>query len=462
MPARRRLHSLRVRWLAATLAAMAVALGLAGLLLHSLFQDHVRRQFQTTLVQQLDQLTGRLEFDASGQASIDPATLTDPRWSQPYSGLYWQLDEVGAASETLGEQRSRSLWDDRLHPIQDAPADGQVHVHPGTGPRQTALLQVERAVFSADAPTRRWRLVVAGDLADVNEASERFAQVLVLSLLGLGILLSMAALAQVSIGLAPLRALQRALTELREGRMQRLEGAFPDEVQPLIDDFNGVLDRNAEVVERARTQAGNLAHALKTPLAVLDQAASLPQAPESDSLARLVHDQVHLARRHIDWHLKRARVAAAQRLPGQRTPVAPVLDGLLRVLARVHEARHLDLGREDVPGDWAFAGEEQDLQEMLGNLMDNACLWARTQVHVGVVKTGGQLEISVEDDGPGIAPERRQAALARGVRLDETTPGSGLGLAIVADLAGLYGGRLALEESACGGLKARISLPATP
>ena len=149
MPARRRLHSLRVRWLAATLAAMAVALGLAGLLLHSLFQDHVRRQFQTTLVQQLDQLTGRLEFDASGQASIDPATLTDPRWSQPYSGLYWQLDEVGAASETLGEQRSRSLWDDRLHPIQDAPADGQVHVHPGTGPRQTALLRAAAAAGCA-------------------------------------------------------------------------------------------------------------------------------------------------------------------------------------------------------------------------------------------------------------------------------------------------------------------------
>ncbi|MFP8781216.1 sensor histidine kinase [Hydrogenophaga sp. RWCD_12] len=459
MPTWRRTLSLRGRWLAATLAAMAVALALAGLFLHRLFQDHVMRQFQATLVQQLDQLTARLEFDASGQATIDPARLSDPRWQRPYSGLYWQLDEAGTTSENQGFLRSRSLWDDRLHPEADTPADGQVHVHQDTGPRGSTLLLVERTVFSADTPQRHWRLVVAGDLQEVTAASARFARVLAMSLLALGLLLALAALAQVAVGLAPLRALQRALTDLREGRTQRLQGAFPAEVQPLIDDFNGVLDRNAEVVERARTQAGNLAHALKTPLAVLDQAASSPAG--TTPLAVLVKDQVGLARRHIDWHLKRSRVAAAQRLPGQRTPLAPVVDGLLRLLARVHAGRHLDLGCDDIPAEWAFAGEEQDLQEMLGNLMDNACLWARTQVHVGAELRGDRLEITVDDDGPGIAPEQRQAALSRGVRLDEATPGSGLGLAIVAELANLYGGALALEDGATGGLRARISLPAT-
>ena len=459
MPWRRAL-SLRVRWLAATLAALAVALVLAGVFLHSLFQDHVLRQFQSTLTQQLDQLTARLEFDAAGQASIDPAQLSDPRWHRPYSGLYWQLDEVGAPADAQGALRSRSLWDDRLRPEPDVPADGPLHVHRGTGPRDAPLLLVERSVYPADAPQRRWRLVVAGDLQEATAASDRFARVLALSLLGLGLLLALAALAQVAVGLAPLRALQRALTALREGRTARLQGQFPAEVQPLIDDFNRVLDRNAEVVERARTQAGNLAHALKTPLAVLDQAASRADGPDPAPLAALVRDQVGRARRHIDWHLARARVAASQRLPGQRTPLAPVLAGLLRVMAKVHAERALRLDCTDIPADWAFAGEEQDLQEMLGNLLDNACLWARTRVRVEARLDGGQLQVVVEDDGPGIAPEQRQAVLARGVRLDEATPGSGLGLAIVADLVALYGGALALEAGSAGGLLARISLPA--
>jgi signal transduction histidine kinase len=456
----RRAVSLRVRWLAATLAATAIALVLAGLFLHSLFQDHVLRQFQTTLTQQLDQITARLEFDVAGQASIDPARLSDPRWDRPYSGLYWQLDALGSAPEAPGNLRSRSLWDDRLALIPDTPADGQLHVHRGTGPGNASLLLVERTVYPDELPQRRWRLAVAGDLAEVTAASDRFARVLALALLGLGLLLSLAALAQVSVGLAPLRALQRALADLRTGRSPRLQGAFPAEVQPLIDDLNGVLDRNAEVVERARTQAGNLAHALKTPLAVLEQAAARPDATGHPGLPALVKEQTGIARRHIDWHLKRSRVAAAGRVPGHRAALAPVVAGLMRVLARVHAERGLTLGADDMPAGWAFAGEEQDLQEMLGNLMDNACQWARSRVHVGAGLEGDRLAITVEDDGPGIDPAQRQAAMARGVRLDETTPGSGLGLAIVNDLATLYGGSLALEQADAGGLRARLSLPA--
>jgi signal transduction histidine kinase len=460
MPAWHKALSLRVRWLTATLAAMSVALLLAGVFLHSLFQNHVLRQFEITLTQQLDQLTARLEFDTAGQAFVDPENLSDPRWQRPYSGLYWQLDELGAPADAQGALRSRSLWDDRLRTEPDTPADGQVHVHHGTGPRDAALLMVERTVYMVDLPQRRWRLVVAGDLQEVTAASDRFARVLALALLGLGLLLALAALAQVSVGLAPLRALQRALADLREGRSQRLQGAFPAEVQPLIDDLNGVLERNAEVVERARTQAGNLAHALKTPLAVLEQAAGRTDAAGQAALPALVKDQTGIARRHIDWHLKRSRVAASQRLPGHRTPLAPVVAGLVRVLARVHAERQLRLDVADMPADAAFAGEEQDLQEMLGNLMDNACQWARSRVQVGARRQGDRLELTVEDDGPGIAPGQRQAVLERGVRLDETTPGSGLGLAIVADLAALYGGTLALEDGAQGGLRARLSLPA--
>lgn len=458
---RRAAASLRVRLLLATLAAITVALVLAGVLLHSLFRDHVLRQFEQTLTQQLDQLTARLEFDAQGGASIDPLSLSDPRWQRPYSGLYWQLDEPGGSGDT--GQRSRSLWDDRLDLTGEAPADGQLRVHPATGPQGVAMLMVERSVHSAETPQRHWRLAVAGDLKEVTEASDRFARVLALSLLALGLLLVLAAVAQVSVGLSPLQALQRALGDLRGGRAQRLQGRFPAEVQPLIDDFNGVLERNAEVIARARTQAGNLAHALKTPLAVLEQAASTSEtAPdEGPALARLVHEQVALAQRHIDWHLARARVAATQRVPGQHTALAPVIEGLLRVMRRVHAERALEIVCEPVRSAWAFAGEEQDLQEILGNLIDNACLWARSRVTVRAQLDGARLVVEIEDDGPGIAPSQRQAVLERGVRLDESTPGSGLGLAIVSDLLALYGGSLALEPGLSCGLRARIELPAT-
>lgn len=452
-------HSLRMRLLAATVVALALALVLAGIFLSGLFRTHVLHQFQTTLTQQLDQLTARLEFDPAGQPLIDPQTLSDPRWQKPYSGLYWQIDRLGADGQTRsGVLRSRSLWDTGLALDADALVDGDLHVHQGTGPQGASLLMLERTVRTAEHPGTRWRLMVAGDLQETSQAVDRFTGVLVASLAGLGVLLVLAALAQVAVGLSPLHTLQRALVGVREGRVQRLQGQFPAEVQPLIHDFNSVLDRNTEVVARARTQAGNLAHALKTPLAVMHQAASAG-TPDAE-LARLVLEQVGLSRRHIDWHLAHARVAASQRLPGLRTPLGPAVDGLLRVMERVHAQRQLKLKRGNFPSDWAFAGEAQDLQEMLGNVLDNACQWARGTVLVDASRPGSQLQVTVDDDGPGIAPGRREAALARGMRLDETTPGSGLGLAIVADLAALYGGGLALDDSPLGGLRVRLSLPA--
>lgn len=460
-------RSLRLRLLAATLVALLVALALAGLLLAGLFRDHVLRQFAATLTVQLDQVTAQLAFDAAGRPQIDPQALTDPRWSRPYSGLYWQVDAGTGAATQRALLRSRSLWDAELNAPADAVADGAVHVHEIAGPAGARLLLAERTVRSDAAPGMTWRLLVAGDLNETGAAVARFNGVLALSLAGLLLLLGAAALAQVAVGLAPLRALQRALTAVQEGRHQRLEGHFPAEVQPLIDDFNAVLDRNAEVVARARTQAGNLAHAVKTPLAAMAQAAATAiQSPQAAAeLAPLVQEQVAMARRQVDWHLARSRAAAAQGLPGVRTAVGPVLAGLLRVMAQVHAARGLALVCDPVPPGWAFAGESQDLQEMLGNVLDNACKWARRAVHVHAALQAeagaNRLRIVVDDDGPGIDAARRDAVLARGARLDESTPGSGLGLAIVHELAGLYGGRIELGEAPAGGLRVALTLPGT-
>ncbi|PKO69971.1 MAG: ATP-binding protein [Betaproteobacteria bacterium HGW-Betaproteobacteria-16] len=456
-------RSLRFRLLAATLVALALAMLLAGWVLAGLFRQHVMQQFEASLTQQLDQLTARLEFDAAGRPLIDPQTLSDPRWHKPYSGLYWQIDQVSTNGQARHSVlRSRSLWDTRLALHPDELADGALHVHEGEGPQGATVLMLERTVRPDERPEARWRLVVAASTQDSLQAVARFNGVLTTSLLVLGLLLVLAALAQVAVGLSPLRALQSALTQVREGQSARLQGRFPAEVQPLIDDFNGVLERNAEVVARARTQAGNLAHAIKTPLAVLGQAAtqSLQASPGDPQVqARLVQDQVATARRHIDWHLARSRAAAAHRLPGQRTPLAPVATGLVRVMQRVHAARALRIEAAGVPDTLAFAGEEQDLQEMLGNLLDNACKWARTTVRISATGAADRLCVAVEDDGPGIAEAARAAVLTRGVRMDETVPGSGLGLAIVNELAQLYGGQLQLQNSALGGLRVTLSLP---
>ena len=463
--------SLRLRLLAATVLGLSVALLLAGLLLSGFFKQEVERQFEATLRQQLDQLTSSLEFNSAGELLPTVQALPDPRWQRPYSGLYWQIDGPGNV------QRSRSLWDATLALPADPLSDGEVHAHQSAGPQGARLLVLERSVHAPDSPASFWRVAVAADTRSTQDAVKRFGNVLILSLTALLLLLVLAAFAQVYVGLRPLRSLEQALKDVREGRSQALQGHFPQEIQTLTEDFNRVLERHAATLARARQQAGNLAHAVKTPLAVLSQAvtpsqtgsagtSSAPLAP----LAQLVSEQVALANRHIDWHLARARSAESQRLPGQRTPVAPALAGLVRVMQRVHAARELhielDVPEPTDPADTGlvFAGEEQDLQEMLGNLLDNACKWTRHKVRVQAQalpsgKAGGQVLVRIEDDGAGIDESLRLQVMSRGVRADESVPGSGLGLAIVADLVALYGGQLELGRSALGGLKVELLLP---
>ncbi len=451
-----RAGTLRFRLLAGTIIALGAALVMAGFALTGLFRSEVTRQFRDALTLHLDQLTARIEFDAEGRPVVDEQALSDPRWHRPFSGLYWQVDGRGDP----GALRSRSLWDTTLSLDPDTIAPGEIHVHARPGPSGAPLLVLERAVHPIDRPAEVWRLIVAGDSQSIDAAVLRFSGVLAASLAVLFLLLAAAGWAQVSVGLAPLRTLARTLADVRQGRAQRLTGRFPLEVQPLIDEFNAVLDRNAAVVERARRHAGNLAHAVKTPLAVLEQAG----AADDSSLAGLVREQTGVARRQVDWHLARSRAAAAQRMPGQRTPIGPVIDGLLRVMSRVHAEKALRIRCQPLPDAWAFAGESQDLQEILGNVLENACKWARTRVDVRVApdpdRVPPEIVVVVEDDGPGIDAERRSGVLSRGARLDETVPGSGLGLAIVADLVDIYEGRIALGPAPAGGLQVEIRLPA--
>lgn len=463
--------SLRLRLLVTTTLGVLLALLAAYLGLSRLFQDHAERQFQAEIEHQLDHFSALLERGPNGLPRLTRDS-PEPQWQRPLSGWYAQLDAPGRPALW----RTRSLWDAALPPQDGAPGIG-TRFGRATGPAGEALRTGARRLRlpGADAPdpgvndTDTWTLRVAVDARDLETAQTRFDRLLALSLGVLALALLLGAAAQMAFALTPVTRLQAALERVQAGQADRLEGSYPTELRPLVDSFNTVLAQNLEATRRAREQAGNLAHALKTPLAVLTNAADRAQdegSEQPDGLAALVREQVEAAHRHVQWHLARARAAAAHG-PGRAPPRARLADAvapLVRVMQRLNAERSIHI--EDATRDSAaaVAAEAQDLNEMLGNLLDNACRAARARVSVAVreqLREDGvrDLCIDIDDDGPGLPPHAREYALQRGARLDERQPGNGLGLAIVRELARLYGGDLALADSPAGGLRASLRLP---
>jgi signal transduction histidine kinase len=259
--------------------------------------------------------------------------------------------------------------------------------------------------------------------------------------------------------ISPFRSLRASLASVREGRSERIDGAYPNEVQPLVNDLNALLDDRERAVARALTTAGDLAHGLKTPLAVLAQEAEQAGAAGHDELAATLRQLVERMQRQVDYHLARARATASSgAAPGVRCAVLPAVEGLVRTMRRLHAERQLAIDA-DVPPAHEIRGRREDLDEMLGNLLDNACKWARSRVAISSAVDDDRVVIAVDDDGPGLAPSMRAQVLQRGVRADERIRGSGLGLAIVSDLAELYGGSIALDTSPLGGTRALLQLP---
>ena len=263
---------------------------------------------------------------------------------------------------------------------------------------------------------------------------------------------------QVRKGLSPFNHLRARLAAVREGRRDRIEGRYPAEVQPLVNDLNALLEHRERLVRRAQAKAGDLAHGLKTPLAVLFQEAERARAAGQADLAATIGHQVDRMRRQVDYHLAHARAAASGATPGARCLLAESVDGLVRTLRRLYADRGITI-EPSIQPDQVVQAEREDLDEMLGNLVDNACKWARTRVVVASSEDGGRVVITVDDDGPGLAPAMHDVVLQRGVRADEAAPGSGLGLAIVRDLAELHGGSIVLDASPIGGVRASLLLP---
>ncbi|MEZ5831240.1 MAG: sensor histidine kinase [Dongiaceae bacterium] len=442
---RQRARSLTARLvLVAALGALPV-LFLAGASLLWLFYERIESRFDDFLAAYQRQLIAAMEISADGTFNLT-AMPANPQFDLPFSGWYWQ---ISIGDRTLAQSTSAG-------PLQGA--DGLLisavdGVSDTTGPGNAELRAVARDVRLPDGD-KTVRVIVAGPHAEIDQEVLAFGIQVALALGALGLAFLLATALQVRYGLLPLGALRAALQKVRKGTAPRLAGEYPIEVTPLVDELNEVLAHNEALIARARVQAGNLAHGLKSPLTVLQQELTEIRDERGD----ILRDQVAIIGDQVERVLARIRAAGPLSATGGRTRLVQVLQDLAFSLDIIHRERGIKV-EIDCSDGAVFPGDAADLAEMLGNLMDNACKWAKTTVRASA-QTGAQgLLILIEDDGPGIPPARREAALMRGTRLDETVPGSGLGLDIVREIAELYRGRLSLEESPLGGLRARLELP---
>lgn len=441
-----RLDSLRGRLILGAVVWIALALAVGGAVLSGAFRDSVERSFHQRLEAHLRGLAAGVDIHPDGTAAV-ARPAGEPRFEQPYSGWYWQVsDGTGALA------RSRSLWDFALA-VAAAESPGATHRHTEAGPRGETLMVVERDL-AYPGRARPLHVAVAADRAEVAGEVRSFHVLLAASLGGLGLGLVVAVALQVGYGLRPLARLAGALQAVRAGG--RIGDDYPSEIAPLAKALNSVLDHDARLIEGARTHVGNLAHALKTPLAVLKAELGAGRAADPAVMAA----QVTRMNALVEQNLARARAeASSARAVGMRVAAAEVAAEVASVLRRAHAGRAVAIVL-DCAADAVFVGDREDLAEMLGNLMDNACKWAAAQVLVTARAEGGGLVVAVEDDGPGLDPVQARLAGARGTRLDEATPGSGLGLSIVADRVALYGGRVEMGRAALGGLRAALHVPA--
>lgn len=417
-----------------------------GVALDRVLTNAITRNFDDGQQFVLTSMVAAAEIDDFGEVRLN-RPLGDQRFLEPNSGFYWQISGQGFAPF-----RSRSLWDRALH-VQASHADDDIHVYDSREFSDEAIRVAERDIVLPGSETV-WRFQVAQsrEVLDAQIGTLRKTLVRSFALLGLG-LIGMAAL-QALYGLWPLRSLRQAIADMRAGRANRVaEGELPDEVAPLVEELNGLLSHNEKQAEEARRHAGNLAHALKTPLTVIMNAATAHASDLSDTVIR----EATTMRRQVDHHLARARAVGRRGNVHSRAEVWASLESVERAVSRLYPEVRFDMDGNKL---LSVHVERQDLDEMLGNLIENAAKYGGGSVFVTVGSEGPMAEIVVEDDGAGISAPDREKLFNRGVRLDSSKPGTGLGLAIVRDVAEIYGGSIALEESEdMGGVLARLRLP---
>lgn len=451
MPAKRpgRMDSLRFRFVVGGLLWLVFAMLAAGVLISNIYRDATRNAMRDELGEHSFELEALLDLSHPGPPHL-VRQLSDPRFSTPGSGFYWEVKRQGVSLLRSPSLRNASL-SGRL-------GDGTPQLGSGSGPDGAAFVN-GFARTGADGVPVELRVAVDKDRLETTVAD--FNGALARSLIVFALLLVLGGIMLVGFGLRPLAKLRTAMADIRSGRLARLPDGFPSEITPLVADLNALIAATGDMVQRARVGAGNLAHGLRPPLAVqMDEAQRLHDAGATEAAETILH-QCQRMQRQIDYHVARASAVGPSRLAGVNTVIAEKAAVILSALARLHLARGVQFGvADDVDSSLAVACDPTDLGEMLSALVDNAGKWASHRVLVRWDPAADDMiVISVDDDGPGLPLEVREQAFAIGERLDDLVPGSGLGLAIARDLARLYGGDARLDDSPLGGLRAQLRLP---
>ena len=462
-----RLDSLAFRLFATSLGWTLLVLPLAGFLIYRTHCDGLQTKFDSDL----KKLLTAVAFDSmntTGDEPVVPQNLYEPLFEVTHSGWYWQVRPIDGApgrrlvSPSLASEVLPSPYDKKFP--TDVTGTRWMNV-PGPADQRIRILETIETL-GADPAKIKYSVIVAGPMDWLEADFNRFRNWLTGALALAGLALLASTLLQMRFGLAPLRRIERGLAHIRSGAASKLAGRLPAEIEPMQAELNALIQSNQDIVDRARTQVGNLAHALKTPLAVITNEAREQKSPFANKVA----EQAQIMRDSVSHYLDRARMAASVSGKGRITPVEPVVEPLVRALERINRDKGVAVTMNVAAGA-KFQGEKQDLEEMLGNLLDNACKWSKKRVFLtvkvetpmtesGAMSKEKRLIVTVEDDGPGLAAEQRAKIGKRGMRLDESKPGSGLGLSIVSDLATSYRGSMGLDASAHGGLMVRLDLPA--
>jgi signal transduction histidine kinase len=440
-------RSLTARIILLSIFWIAIALLATALLFGRLYRDHIEEHYDAHVFTHVEELVAAIETSPEGDRKLH-SQPTDPRFHQLNSGWYWEVLEAGEPLE-----KSPSLGENQLDLTSLSMAENH-DVQTVYGPNQQKLrAQVIHTTYPHDVGSLTF--VATAPVMQITDDVHDFVFHIFISFLVLGIGLSLAVVVQVQVALRPLKAIRSAISDVQAGKIQRLPQDFPSDVQPLVNELNFLLDHNEMLLKRARSQLGDLAHAVKNPLTVIRNEARSMESKQG----QLILDQSHVMAGSIDHCLSRARIYGKRDAIGYRTSVESVIDDLVYAVRHIYQDRGIEIQHSGTGKHW-FRGEAQDLEEMAGNLIDNACKWAKSQVVVQCVTEQNRLVLAVEDDGPGIAGEDMKDVMQRGRKLDESHAGHGQGLGIVKDIAGLYGGTVKLSRSPLGGLRAELDLPA--
>ncbi|MBE7182786.1 MAG: HAMP domain-containing histidine kinase [Methylobacterium mesophilicum] len=444
--------SIRSRFLITSLVSVPLALALAALFMISLFASNLEKRLESELGGLIGMLAAAIRFEPDGRLA-PPDGLMDRRFSTPYGGLYWQIEDGASGTEL----RSDSLWDFTLALPKATATGGTVRTYDLPGPDGTRLMLQERNVLVASPlGTRELRIVVAADRAPLDAASRGFALQIAPFIFGLAVLLTLASLIQLTFGLRPLSRLAAALDRIRERSGERLEGILPREFEPVEDALNRLLDSQGRALVRARTSAGDLAHGLKTPLTVLANDALTLRERGEEGIADEIEHLVRGMRAHMEHELARSRIASSAEMRQSDGDLSQVVGEIVRTLRRTAAGEQLTWEIE-LPPRLILPVDPHDLRELVGNVIENAAKWARKRVAVRWQGDGGKRILAVEDDGPGIDPDKIGTMTLRGIRHDEAVGGTGLGLSIVREICDVYSLSLMIENRQTSGLRVAIS-----